>query len=321
MKTIVITGGNSGLGLETAKILATDKNNQLILGCRNQSKALAAVEELKKISGNDHIQTLELDLSSFTSIRNFAEKVLAVTKNIDVLACNAGIQITKGTQITAEGFEKTFGVNHLGHFLLTKLLLPSINKVSGRIVLVSSGTHFNPAIWQSSMFGIPPADYTGWENVSAANSFKNYPEKNRGYVRYSTSKLCVLFFGYELEARLKQNNMGITVNIFDPGLMPGTELARDGSALEIWAWKNIMPVMRIFDGVFSVKTSAKNFSNMLTGNSFEKISGKYYEGPKEKKSSDDSYNKTFWNDLWKGSESLIKETFEIQSVIKSVSNS
>lgn len=319
MKTIVITGGNSGLGLETAKILAADKNNNLILGCRNQSKAHDAVDELKRLSGNQNIQTLELDLSSFESIRNFADQVLMITKNIDVLACNAGLQIAKGTQTTAEGIEKTFGVNHLGHFLLTKLLMPSINKVSGRIVLVSSGTHYNPAIWQSSMFGIPPADYTGWENISAPDSFKNYPEKSRGYVRYSTSKLCVLFFGYELEARLKQNDIGITVNIFDPGLMPGTELAREGSVLEIWAWKNIMPVMRIFDGVFSVQTSAKNFSKMLTDSAFKEISGKYYEGPKEKKSSDDSYNKTFWNDLWKGSETMIKETFEINHDIKSVS--
>ncbi len=319
MKTIIITGGNSGLGLETAKILAADKNNNLILGCRNQSKAHDAVDELKKLSGNQNVQTLELDLSSFESIRNFAAKVSTITKSIDVLACNAGLQIAKGTQLTTEGIEKTFGVNHLGHFLLTKLLMPSINKVSGRIVLVSSGTHYNPAIWQSSMFGIPPADYTGWENISAPDSFKNYPEKSRGFVRYSTSKLCVLFFGYELEARLKQNNSSITVNVFDPGLMPGTELAREGSALEIWAWKNIMPIMRIFDGVFSVKTSAKNFSKMLTDKSFEIVSGKYYEGPKQKKSSDDSYNKTLWNDLWKGSETLIKETFAVHCDIKPVS--
>lgn len=319
MKTIIITGGNSGLGLETAKILAADKNNNLILGCRNQSKAHDAVDELKKLSGNQNIQTLELDLSSYESIRNFADQVLTITKSIDVLACNAGLQIAKGTQLTTEGIEKTFGVNHLGHFLLTKLLMPSINKVSGRIVLVSSGTHYNPAIWQSSMFGIPPADYTGWENISAPDSFKNYPEKSRGFVRYSTSKLCVLFFGYKLEARLKQNNNSITVNVFDPGLMPGTELAREGSALEIWVWKNIMPIMRIFDGVFSVKTSAKTFSKMLTDKSFENVSGKYYEGPKQKKSSDDSYNKTLWNDLWKGSETLIKETFAVHGDIKPVS--
>lgn len=304
MKTIVITGGNSGLGLETAKLLAQDKNIRLILGCRDQLKAQDAVNEVKKFSGNPNVQTLALDLASFTSIRRFATEVTTLTETIDVLACNAGLQIAKGSQVTTEGFEKTFGVNHLGHFLLTNLLLPSINKTSGRIVLVSSGTHFKPAIWQGSLFGIPPADYTHWQAVSKADSFPNYPEKSRGYVRYSTSKLCVLYFGYELNARLRKQHSGITVNLYDPGLMPGTELARAGSAIEIWAWKNIMPVLRIFDGVYSVKTSANNFSKLLVDPVFKGVTGNYYEGPKQKNSSADSYNKAMWTDLWTGSEQL-----------------
>ncbi len=318
MKTIVITGGNSGLGFETAKLLAQDKNNTLILGCRNQDKARTAVDELQRLSGNPAIQSLSLDLSSFESIRSFAKAVLDRTKTIDVLACNAGLQIAKGSQATTDGFEKTFGVNHLGHFLLTNLLLPSINKTSGRIVLVSSGTHFKPAIWQGSLFGIPPANYTGWQQVSASDSFSDYPEKSRGYVRYSTSKLCVLFFGYELNARLRKQRSGITVNLFDPGLMPGTELAREGSAVEIWAWKNIMPALRLFDGVYSVKTSARNFSKLLTDPAINGVSGNYYEGPKQKISSADSYNKVLWNDLWTGSERLTGAVFETDKMANSL---
>ena len=318
MKTIVITGGNSGLGLETAKLLAQDKNNRLILGCRNQLKAQVAVDEVKMISGNSNVQTLALDLSSFASIRHFAQEVDTLTKTIDVLACNAGLQIAKGSQITTEGFEKTFGVNHLGHFLLTNLLLPSINNTTGRIVLVSSGTHFKPAIWQGSLFGIPPADYTGWKQLSSLDSFSDYPEKSRGYVRYSTSKLCVLFFGYDLSARLRKQRSGITVNLFDPGLMPGTELAREGSAVEIWAWKNIMPMLRLFDGVYSVTTSARNFSKLLTDQAFNGVSGNYYEGPKQKNSSADSYNKALWNDLWTGSERLTGAVFETDKLTNSL---
>ncbi|RYF55599.1 MAG: SDR family NAD(P)-dependent oxidoreductase, partial [Cytophagaceae bacterium] len=241
-------------------------------------------------------------------------------KTIDVLACNAGIQIAKGSQVTTEGVEKTFGVNHLGHFLLTNLLLPSINQVSGRIVLVSSGTHFKPSIWQSSLFGIPPADYTGWQHVSKADSFPNYPEKSRGYVRYSTSKLCVLYFGYELNARLRKQNSGITVNLYDPGLMPGTDLARAGSAIEIWAWNNIMPVLRVFDGVFSVKTSAKNLGKLLADPIFKGVTGKYYEGPKQKDSSADSHRKTGWADLWTGSEQLTGEVFDTSRTTKAYVN-
>ena len=316
MKTIVITGGNSGLGLETAKILAQDKNNQLILGCRDQAKAQDAVAEVKKLSGNPNVQTLALDLASFASIRRFAQEVTRLTTTVDVLACNAGIQLANGSQVTTEGVEKTFGVNHLGHFLLTNLLFPLINPTSGRIVLVSSGTHFKPAIWQGSIFGIPPADYTGWQAVSKADSFTNYPEKSRGYVRYSTSKLCVLYFGYELNARLRKQNSGITVNLFDPGLMPGTELARAGKAVEIWAWKNVMPVLRVFDGVFSVQTSAKNLGKLLVDPAYKGVTGNYYEGPKQKDSSADSYLKTGWADLWSGSEQLTGEVFDTNRATK-----
>lgn len=315
MSVIVITGGNSGLGLETAKLLAQDKNNRLILGCRNQLKAQDAVDALKKLSDNPNIQTVALDLSSFASIRCFAQEVTRLTTTIDVLACNAGLQIANGSQVTTEGVEKTFGVNHLGHFLLTNLLLPSINKTSGRIVLVSSGTHFKPAIWQGSLFGIPPADYTGWQAVSKPGSFPTYPEKSRGYVRYSTSKLCVLYFGYELNARLREQHSGITVNLYDPGLMPGTELAREGSAVEIWAWKHIMPVLRLFDGVYSVKTSAINFSRLLIDPAFKAVTGQYYEGPKHKNSSADSYNKAMWADLWTGSEQLTGEVFGTNQIV------
>ena len=311
MKTIVITGGNSGLGLETARIIAQDKNNKLILACRDQKKALAAVTMLRQESGNDNIQSLELDLASFDSIRHFTDKLLEITSVIDVLACNAGMQIAKGDQTTANGFEKTFGVNHVGHFLLTKLLMPYINQQSGRIVLVSSGTHFNPAIWQGKIFGIPPGDYLGWQELSKPGSMQKYPEKSRGYARYSTSKLCVLFFGYKLNDMLRAKRSGITVNLYDPGLMPGTELAREGNAVEQWAWRNIMPVLRIFDGVFSVKTSAGNFAKLLTDTTFKDVTGQYYEGPKHKQSSQDSYDQSNWNDLWKGSELLIQEKFVV----------
>jgi NAD(P)-dependent dehydrogenase (short-subunit alcohol dehydrogenase family) len=311
-KIIVITGGNSGLGLETAKYLAQDINNRIILGCRNQITAQSAVEALKGIAGNHDIQALELDLTSFDSIRAFANQVLTITQNIDILDLNAGLQIAKGTQITQEGFEMTFGVNVLGHFLLTNLLMPYMNKASGRILMISSGTHFKPSIWQASLFGIPPADYIGAKALSSPDNFKSYPEKSRGYARYSTSKFCILLFGYELDRKLKEQGSNITVNLFDPGLMPGTGLAREGAPIEQWAWRNIMPILKIFDGVNDVKTSGANAARLMTDSRFEHTSGKYYEGLKEKKSSDDSYNVKFWDDLWKGSEILTGKKFDLK---------
>ena len=310
-KVIVITGGDSGLGFETARVLAKDTSNILLLGCPDEDSAQVAVKKLQAVSGNTNIQSLALDLASFASVRRFAADIIRIAPKIDVLACNAGIQIGHGTQLTTEGVEKTFGVNHLGHFLLTKLLLPFIDTTTGRIVPVSSGTHFNPAIWQSALFGIPAADYTGWQSVAAPDSFKDYPEKSRGYVRYSTSKLCIVLFGYALNRKLRERGSGIMVNIFDPGLMPGTGLARESAAMAYWAWKNLMPVMRIFNGVYSVKTSAAAYSKLLTAPGFNDITGKYFEGLKEKRSSIHSYDTQLWEDLWKGSEQLIGEPFNV----------
>lgn len=311
MKTIVITGGNSGLGLETARLLAQDPNHQLILACRDQAKAQTVVNMLQEETGNEAIQSMALDLASFTSIRRFVDDLLQQTTTIDVLACNAGLQIAHGTQLTAEGYEMSFGVNYLGHFLLTSLLMPYINPHSGRIVLVSSGTHFNPAICQGKIFGIPPGDYVGWQELASPTSMHQYPEKSRGYARYSTSKLCVLYFGYELNRRLRQQGSRISVNLYDPGLMPGTDLARAGKPIEQWAWRNIMPVLRLFDGVFSVQTSAQNFARLLVDPSWQGVTGHYYEGPKRKPSSADSYNQVHWADLWAGGEALTQAEFSL----------
>lgn len=311
MKTIVITGGNSGLGLATASLLAQDKNNQLILACRDQKKARQAVTDLRGTSANPNVHCLPLDLASFASIHAFRENLVQLTDRIDVLACNAGLQIANGSQVTAEGFEKTFGTNHLGHFLLTNLLLPHLNQQAGRIVLVSSGTHFNPPIWQGRIFGIPGADYAGWQDLASPNSLQNHPEKSRGYARYSTSKLCVLYFGYELNRRLREQQSGISVNLYDPGLMPGTDLAREGSSIEQWAWRNILPALRVFDGVYSVRTSAQNLARLLVDASLQVVSGQYYEGPRHKRSSEASYNQRNWKDLWQGSEQLTQEVFAI----------
>lgn len=314
MKTIVITGANSGIGLEVTRQLAEDKNKHLLLGCRDTRKAQSRIDKIKASSGNKHLTVIPLDLSSFSSIRSFTKGVIEASATIDVLACNAGLQIPTGTKVSKEGFEETFAVNVLGHFLLTKLLLPHIHKPSGRIVLTSSGTHFNPPIWQSRMFGMPGANYKGWKEISSPDGFRDYKEGKRGFARYSTSKLCTLLFGYELDKKLQCTDAKITINMFDPGLMPGTGLARETSPAQQWMWKNVMPVMRIFNGINSVQTSSKNLSALIADAKFDKITGKYFEEQKVKPSSNDSYNTDYQKDLWEGCEHLIGEPFEPENM-------
>lgn len=309
MKTIVITGANSGLGLQTVKALAENTNHRLLLGCRDHKKAAIEIDEIKAATGNGQLHIIPLDLASFASVRSFARNVAAAAPVLDALVCNAGLQVPKGTQTSAEGFEKTFAVNHLGHFLLTHLLLPIIHPAHGRVLLTGSGTHFNPPIWQSSLFGIPGAEYKGWQELSSPAGYADYPDGKRGYERYAASKLCVLLFGYGLNRRLQAKGSTVTVNVFDPGLMPGSGLAREASAIERWAWKNVLPVMRIFKGVNSIETSARNFSSLITAEAFNGVTGRYFEAQKAVPSSKDSYNQGFQEDLWKGSETLIGESF------------
>lgn len=191
LRTIIITGGNTGLGYECAKNIARDdKMAQIILACRNAKKADDAVQSLIRDTGNNNIRSLELDLSSLESVRHFTSEFINLQlPPLFAIVCNAGIQIAYGTQYTTEGFEMTFGVNHLGHFLLVNLLLEEMSD-KGRIVFVSSDTH-------------DPLQKTGMpEPLYEKAEWLAYPERSKtalsGTRRYTTSKLCNLYCTYEV---------------------------------------------------------------------------------------------------------------------------
>lgn len=205
MKTVIITGANSGLGFETAKKLASmSGDNRLILACRNVEKAEHARDTMIQESGNKEIYAMKLDTSSLDSVRAFAGAYAgAGFGTIDVLICNAGINGTN-TGITADGFDVVFETNHLGHFLLTNLLLPHVSE-NGMIFSTSSDMHDAP---MTNMV---------WNGTEALAHPDEALAKDK--IRYSYSKLCNLYFVYELTERLKQAGSKIRVNAFNPGLM------------------------------------------------------------------------------------------------------
>ena len=139
-KTVIITGSNTGIGKETALDLAK-RGARVILACRDTQKANQAANEIRKKSGNGNVLVEQLDLASLESVRNFSAKINRQEERIDILINNAGIMACPKWK-TKDGFEMQFGVNHIGHFLLTNLLLDKI-KSSGpsRIVNVSSRAH------------------------------------------------------------------------------------------------------------------------------------------------------------------------------------
>jgi NAD(P)-dependent dehydrogenase (short-subunit alcohol dehydrogenase family) len=201
-KTVIITGANSGIGLETAVDLAK-RNARVILACRSVERGETAAVEVRKRSGNNNAVFVQLDLASLDSVRKFAAKILEEEPRIDILINNAGVMAIPNRTLTQDGFEMQFGTNHLGHFLLTNLLLDRIKEApSARIVSVSS-----------------KASEQGRLDLSDLNSEKSYSE----WYAYGASKLANVLFTRSLAKRLQGTR--VTANVLHPGVIV-TELTR-----------------------------------------------------------------------------------------------
>ncbi|XP_039263314.2 retinol dehydrogenase 12-like [Styela clava] len=203
-KTVLITGANSGLGYETALDLAK-REARIIIACRDANKANAAKSEIEIATGSQKIITKSLDLASFDSIRTFAKDINQTETRLDILVNNAGVmKLPQG--MTSDGFEMHFGVNHLGPFLLTNLLLDLITKNgNGRIVNLSSIAH---------LLGVLHWNDLNWRN-------KEYSPMGA----YNASKLMNVLFTKELSRRVQ--GTGVTVNAVHPGVVR-TNLNRTG---------------------------------------------------------------------------------------------
>lgn len=298
MKSIIITGANSGIGFECALQMARiATTEQIILACRNIQSGNEAVEKIKKQTGHKNMICLPLDLGSLQSIRDFKTHFAETSNKITALINNAGLQTVGQTKYTKDGFEETFGVNHLGSLYLTLLLLPYVTE-DARVTFTASGTH-------------DPKQKTGMP----APQFKNpklfaYPEENTekmltvGQRRYTTSKLCNIMTVYSLQNHL--SHTGIHINAFDPGLVPGTGLAKNYPPFLKFISNNVLPLLRFFvPNVNTQQNSGKRLANLAYADQYKNAKGKYFEGVKEIGSSTDSYNKEYQNSLWKTSVELL----------------
>jgi light-dependent protochlorophyllide reductase len=294
MRTAVITGANAGLGLECARaLLADDPSWHLVLAVRDVTRGADAVANLGHTA---RCTVLECDLASLRSVRSFAETLRAAAlPPLQAIVCNAGLQVVSGTEYTTDGVETTFGVNHLGHFALVDALLDDLARPA-RIVVVSSGTH-DPA----KRTGMPSPNYTSAEQLAHPDETGS-PDGRR---RYTTSKLCNVLFAYELDRRLGRGERGITVNAFDPGLMPGSGLARDYSPLGRLVWRYVFPLLRVLPNVNSTRSSGERLAALTADARFDGVTGAYFEGKREILSSQDSYDREKARDLWETSEQLL----------------
>lgn len=302
-KTIIITGGSQGLGLKTSQFIAKDKAVSLVVTSRKKDKTDKAVALLKKENPDAHIKGLTLDLGDFESIKSFVENFKSLNlPPLYALVNNAGIQYVSETRYTKQGYEQTFGVNHLGHFLLTDLLLSDISE-NGKIINVASGVH-KPGMTSA----IPIPAYTSAEKLAFPDKkthTKGLP--HQGKERYSTSKLCNVLFTYKLSEKLQEEKRNIQVFAFDPGMMPGTGLADDYPAIMRFAWKNILPVQTLFGNRVNTPTqSGKLLAEWTLEEKSKKPTLYFYVGGEEE-SSEESYDKNLQNDLWDFSMTQIKD--------------
>ena len=193
-KVVIITGSNSGIGKETAIDLAK-RGGKIYIACRDIQRGEAALKEIRKISGSDKVHFLQLDLASLDSVREFSRKFHELESQLHILINNAGIMACAKDK-TKDGFELQLGTNHLGHFLLTNLLLDLLKaSAPSRIVNVASILHLIGRINKTDLM---------------RNKFYNR------WLVYGQSKLANVLFTHELAQKLRGS--GVTANSLHPGL-------------------------------------------------------------------------------------------------------
>ncbi|MGV1873235.1 oxidoreductase [Agrobacterium rosae] len=201
-KSFIVTGANAGVGFEITRVLAS-RGARVLLGCREKGRAQDAIARIKRITPTADLVWLPLDLGDLDSVRGAAE-IAAKEQRIDALINNAGIMNPPLTR-TKQGFESQFGVNHLGVFALTSLLLPKLAETTGsRVVVTSSIAHLKGKI--------------DWDDLNADRSYGKYD-------RYAASKLANALFFFELDRRLRAAGSPVTAIGVHPGVA-NTSLGR-----------------------------------------------------------------------------------------------
>ena len=274
-RVCVITGANSGIGYETTKALAA-MGMYVIMVCRNEEKAKAARDQLAVETANNSIEIVLCDFSIQHDIREAAKVINEKFDKIDILINNHGFIAAK-RELTIDGIEKTFAVNHIGYFLFTQLLLDKIIAAdAGRIISVASTAH------KRAKFDV--------ENLQSEKSFSTFGA-------YSISKLCNILFTSELSERLADTN--VTVNCLHPGVVD-TGITDDSNIFVKLFWKIGTPFM------LNAKQGARTSIYLATSKEVEDISGQYFSNRKVTRPSMEARNTESAKKLWEISEKLLE---------------
>jgi NAD(P)-dependent dehydrogenase (short-subunit alcohol dehydrogenase family) len=231
-KTVLITGANSGIGFQAALELARH-GAHVLLGCRSVAKGEAARQRIVEQVPGAQAEIVELDMASLASIRAFALAYTGAKAPLDVLVNNAGVMALPTRELTADGFERQFGTNHLGHFALTGLLMPSLLAAPApRVVTVASLAHRNAKI--------------EWDNLQSERSYSPWDA-------YNVSKLANILFARELDRRAQAAGTKLVSVAVHPGVSR-TSLFEDGRDLKTTMVRLLAPLILQSDAMGALPT-------------------------------------------------------------------
>lgn len=270
-KVCIVTGGNTGIGKETARGLA-QRGATVVLACRDTARGEAARDDIARSTGRKDVEVIALDLGSKASIRAFGERFRAAHERLDVLVNNAGVwRSSRGT--TEDGIEATFGVNHVGTWLLTQDLLPLLKKSApSRIVVLSSKLHYRGRM--------------DWEDLQFER------RKYGTTAAYAQSKLANVLFTKALARRLE--GTGVTVNAVHPGVVR-TDLMRDYPKL-------LVKLFNLF--LLTPEQGAECSLHVATAPELAGVTGEYFEKSRIKPAAAEALDEAAQERLWALTEAL-----------------
>ncbi len=277
-RVCMITGANGGIGKETALALA-EMGATVVIVARDSEKGRVALTDIRQRSGNDKVELMVADLASLDAVRRLASEFREKNQQLHVLVNNAGA-LNAQLSLTKDGFETTFGVNHLAHFLLTNLLLDLLKaSAPARIINVSSSAHTRGTI-----------DFDGLHGE----------RKYAGIAAYGQSKLANVLFTYELARRL--DGAGVTANCLHPGVIRTGFGRNNGGAIGAF-FRVFHTVARPF--LLTPEQGAQTSIYLASSPDVEGVTGKYFAKSKQTKSSDLSYDTDVAQRLWQASEQMV----------------
>jgi len=279
-KNVIVTGCNTGIGLETARVLAKIGAN-VYMACRDQNKTKIAADLIRK-EAKGKVEPMELDLSSLASVRKFVDEFNAKNIPLHVLINNAGVMACPYMK-TADGFENQIGTNHLGHFLLTCLLIPRLKEgAPSRVVAVSSLGHRFGAI-----------------NFDDLQSEKSYSSIRA----YGQSKTANILFAQELNKRYSKD--GIYANSLHPGTIASTELARYFVIANLPGFSYLTKSIEWVGLTKTIPMGASTQVHVATAPEFETVGGKYFSDCNVATAVPHATDEQVANRLWEVSATLV----------------